>query len=161
MILPVVDVQQEGRRISPRLHGLHPLLVAFAGLKARNVVEPPDLHPGNPGGLGGDLLPASPVVLAKPSMAVAVQVAHLVDKGVAELLLRAVIEQGYLDADSPAGPPVELAERTARVEKRNLHGGQLTAEKIAVVLVEPSLQLFQGRCHIACVLLRTGRKPLR
>ena len=149
MVRSVIEVEKDCRGVLLFLNGVVVGLVGIRHFVFADIVATGDFKSGLSRGIGGNILPPLSVSLVKPSMHIAIKVAHLVKNSIAEVIDRCVIIGTYLDADTPAPSLIELPECTASVGNGHFDGGELVLENLTVELVEPSLHIFDCRYHIS------------
>ena len=154
VIRRILQVEDDDRCLLLRLQCFVSGGVLLRNLVIGNVVDTSDFQTGLPRGVGGYLLPTATVMLTNPTLVVAVEVAHLVEDGVAEVIHRGIVVGTYLDAYTLAVPPIELTELPAVVGEGHLDRRQFVVEHRGVELIKPILNVFESRYHMYFLSLR-------
>ena len=148
MMIAIVNVHEDSGRVLLRLDRFHFRFVALCGFQVGRIFragnEDTCLFPCD----FGDFPPViASVMVIVVSVEIAPNMAHFVEEGVAELLLRSIVKVGNLDRISRS-PPIRLTEGTARVRDDEIDFRHIVVEHDAVELFVPRLELCDSDLHI-------------
>ena len=104
------------------------LLFFLRNLILADVMAAGDFQASYLRGISGNPLPPIAMPLVNPTLAVAIEVAHFVEDGIAEVISGSVIVTADFDSDATPVTPVELAELTPCVGNRHLYFREGIAE---------------------------------